>query len=113
MGAKVQYAPPDDENPILPAEQLKYIQQVVRVFLYYGIAIDNTVLVNLGDLGTEQAAATALNINKVNHLLYYLASNTNAIIRFHASGMILFIHSDVSYLSVCQSQKYIQRHIFP
>ena len=103
-GAKIQYASPDDYNHILPAEQLKYIQQVVEVLLYYGIAIDNTVLVTLGDLGSEQAAATALTSNKVNHLLYDLASNPNATIRFCASGIILFIHSDASYLSVAKAR---------
>ena len=111
-GSKIQYDSPDDNNPILPAKQLKYIQQVVGVLLYYGIAIDNTVLVTLGDLRSEQAAATALTKNKFNHLLDYLASNPNATIRFYASGMILFIHRDASYLSVFQSHKSSQRRIF-
>ena len=98
--AKIQYAQSDENNPILHAEQLKYIQQVVGVFLYYGIAIDNTMLVTLGNLGSEQATATALTSNKLNHNSDYSASNPNATIRFHASGMILLIHSDASYLSV-------------
>ena len=62
------------------------------------------MLVTLGEIGPEQAAATALTINKVNNLLDYLASNPNSTIRFHASGMILFIHSDASYLSVAKSR---------
>ena len=33
-------------------------------------------------------------MDEVQQLLDYLASNPNAIIRYHASGMILFIHSD-------------------
>ena len=39
-------------------------------------------------------------MDEVQQFLDYLASNPNAIIRYHASGMILFIHSDASYLSV-------------
>ena len=70
--------------------------------MYYGITIANTVLVTLGDLRSEQAATTALTSNNVNHFLYYLASNSNDTIRFHASGMILFIHSNASYLSVAK-----------
>ena len=72
--------------------------------MYYDIAIDNTVLVTLGKLGSEQAAATAMTSNKVNHFLDYLAFNPNATIHFHASGIILFIHSDASYLSVAKSR---------
>ena len=102
--AKIKYAQPDDNNPILHAEQLKYIQQVFGVFLYYGIAIDNTMLVTLGNFRSEQAAATALTRNKLNHLLDYSASNPNATIRFHASDMILFIHSGASYLSVAKAR---------
>ena len=39
-------------------------------------------------------------MDEVNQLLNFLTSNTNATISFHASGLILFIHSDASYLSV-------------
>ena len=72
--------------------------------MYYGIAIKNNVLVTLGNIGLEQAAATPLTINKVNHLLHYLASNPIATIRFHASGMILPIHSNTSYFPVSKAR---------
>ena len=39
-------------------------------------------------------------MDEVQQLLDYLTSNPNATIRYQASGMILFIHSDASYLSV-------------
>ena len=42
-------------------------------------------------------------MDEVQHLLDYLASNTNATIRYHASGMILFIHSDASFLSITKA----------
>ena len=99
-GAKVQFAEPEDNTPLLPEEQIKFIHQVLGVFLYYDIAIDNTVLVSLSDIGSEQARATSKTVDEVQQLLDYLASNTNAKICYHASGMILFIHSDASYLSV-------------
>jgi hypothetical protein len=35
-----------------------------------------------------------------NQLLDYIATHPDAIIRYHASDMILHIHSDASYLSV-------------
>ena len=43
-------------------------------------------------------------MDEVQQLLDYIASNPNAIIRYHASGMILFIHSYVSYLLVTKAR---------
>ena len=43
-------------------------------------------------------------MDEVQQLLDYLASNPNAIIRYHVSGMILFIHGDASYLSVTKAR---------
>ena len=43
-------------------------------------------------------------MDEVQQFLDYLASNPNATIRFHASGMILFIHSDASYLLVIKAR---------
>ena len=41
---------------------------------------------------------------EVQKLLDYLASNPNATIQYNASGMILFIHSDASYLSITEAR---------
>ena len=54
-GARVQFSEPEDDTPLLPEERLKFIQQFVGVFLYYSITIENTVLVALSDIGSEQA----------------------------------------------------------
>ena len=99
-GAKVKYAEPEDDAPLLPEERINFIQKVVGVFLYYAIAIDNTVLVALSDIGSEQSRIKFKTMDEVQQLPDYLASNPNATICFRASGMILFIHSDASYLSV-------------
>ena len=104
FGAKVQYATPVDDSSILPSELLKFIQQVVGVFLYYYIAIDNTVLVGLGDISAKKSVATINSTACVEHLLYYLASDPNATIHYHVSGMVLLIHSDASYLSVAKDR---------
>jgi len=54
----------------------------------------------LGDIAAEQTVATEITMNKITHLLNYLASIPDASIQYHSSGMILYIHSDASYLSV-------------
>ena len=43
-------------------------------------------------------------MDEVQQLLNYLASNPKATICFHASGMILFMHSDASYISVAKAR---------
>ena len=67
--ASVQFAEPEDNTPLLPKKRLKFIQQVVGVFLYYSIAIDNTVLFALSDIGSEQARATSKTIDEVQQIL--------------------------------------------
>ena len=43
-------------------------------------------------------------MDEIQQLFKYLTSNPNATIQYHASGMILFIHSDASYLSFTKSR---------
>jgi hypothetical protein len=40
-----------------------------------------------------------------NQLLHYLATHPDATIRYYASGMILHIHSDASYLTVSNARR--------
>jgi hypothetical protein len=77
-GSKSQLSPdPDTSAPLLP-DQIKRLQQILGVFLYYARAVDSTMLVL--------------------QFLDYAATHPDAIVRFHASPMILHIHSDASYL---------------
>ena len=103
-GARVQFAELEEDTPLLPEELIKFIQQVVGVFLYYDISIDNIVLVSLSNIGSEQSRATFKTMDEVQQILDYLESNPNGTISFHASGMILFIHIDASYLSVTKAR---------
>jgi hypothetical protein len=50
-------------------------------------------------LASEQSRATAVTAEKVIKLLNYCDIHPETKIRYHASDMILHIHSDVSYLS--------------
>jgi hypothetical protein len=54
----------------------------------------------LNDIATEQTKATEKTQAATKQLLDYLATHPDAIIGYHASYMILHIHSDASYLSV-------------
>jgi hypothetical protein len=58
----------------------------------------------LNDIATEQTKATGTAQAATNQLLDYLATHPDATIRYHASDMILHIHSDASYLSVSNAR---------
>jgi hypothetical protein len=98
-GAKTQYAT-KDETPPLTAKQCLTIQKVTGSVLYYARAVDPTVLMPLNDIATEQTKATEKMQAATNQMLDYLATHPDSTIRYHASDMILNIHSDASYLSV-------------
>jgi hypothetical protein len=102
-GAKTQYAT-KDETPPHTAKQCITIQTVTGSVLYYARAVDPTVLVPLNDIATEQTKATEKTQAATNQLLDYLATHPYATIRYHASDMILHIHSNASYLSVSKNR---------
>ena len=103
-GKKIQYADPLDTAEYLSDKETNLLQQVCGTFLYYAIAIDNTILPALSDISSEQSKATTKTAKQVAKLLNYLTSNPQAEIQYRASGMQLAIHSDASYLSVAQSK---------
>mgnify|MGYP000683145821 FL=1 len=49
-GAKIQMAKPADESPKLDKEQIRLLQEIIGVFLFYARAVDNTMLVALGTI---------------------------------------------------------------
>jgi hypothetical protein len=102
-GTKTQYAK-KDETPPLTAQQCLTIQKVTGSVLYYARAVNPTFLMPLNDIATEQTKVTAKTQAATNQLLDYLAAHPDATIRYHASDMILHIHSDASYLSVANAR---------
>jgi hypothetical protein len=102
-GAKTQYAT-TDETPPLTAQQCLTIQKVTGSVLYYARAVDPTAFMPLNDIATNQTKATEKTQAAMNQMLDYLATHPGATIRYHASDMILSIHSDASYLSVSNAR---------
>ena len=83
-------------------KETNLVQQVCGTFLYYTIAIDNTILPALSSISSEKSKATKNTSKQVAKFLNYLASNTHTEIQYRASEMQLAINSDASYLSVSQ-----------
>ena len=57
-GANVQYAADEDVSQPATKEEKTFIQQVVGTFLYYGGAVDGTMLTALSAIASEQASPT-------------------------------------------------------
>jgi hypothetical protein len=89
---------PPDTLPLLSNDDIKHVQQVIVSILYYACAVDLTVFMALSMIASEQAKGTVNTMFKTKQLLDYLATHPNATIIFHASGMILNIHLNASYL---------------
>ena len=101
-----------DATAELDAKGIKRIQQIVGSILYYAHAVDMTVLMALSSIAVEQTKATEKTLGRCLQLLDYLASNSEAKVRYHASDMIMNIHSDASYLSETKARSRACGHFF-
>ena len=98
-GQKVQYAKEADTSQKLDKKDKKFIQEVTGVFLFYARAVDNTMLVALSAIASEQAEPTVNTMIKTKHFLDYAATHPDAVLTFRASDMILAVHSNALYLN--------------
>jgi hypothetical protein len=85
---------------------------VVGALLYYGRAIDSTIMTAIGSLTSQPATATEDNEAKLIHLLNYCATHPDATICYSASDMILNIHSDAGYLNEPKARSRAGGHFF-
>jgi hypothetical protein len=83
----------------LSAKDVNKLQQRTGTLLYYSRAVDPTLIMPINVLASEQSRATADTADKVIKLINYCNTHPETKIRYHASDMILYIHSDASYLS--------------
>eukprot|EP00804_Cyclotella_cryptica_P016363 CCRYP_009915-RA/>CCRYP_009915-RA protein AED:0.19 eAED:0.12 QI:0/0/0/1/0/0/2/0/920 len=111
-GAAAQDPIPTDASAPLRSDGQKRIQQIVGALLYYACAVDNTILLSLSAIASEQAHPTQLTQKRCQQLLDYCASHPDAVVRFQASDMVLNIHSDASYLSESNACSWNAGHFF-
>ena len=111
-GAASQEPMPHNMAPPATKDKITHIQQVVGSILYYAIAVDLTLLMALSAIASKQVKATKTTLKNVNQVLDYLATNPDATIIFHASDMILNIHSETSYISVKSTKSGASGHFF-
>jgi len=111
-GAKIQYAKAADTSPPVTKAEEKFIRQVIGVLLYYGRAVDSTIIMGLSSLAAAQATPTTHTLSLIKWLLDYAATNPNAILTYTKSDMVLAVHSDASYLSKPAARSRVGGHFF-
>eukprot|EP00957_Ditylum_brightwellii_P196390 14963478-Ditylum_brightwellii.AAC.1 len=104
--------PLPDETPVLPKEEKTCIQQVLGLLLFYAQAVDPTRLLALNAIATQQEHPTSKTTEAITKLLNYAVTHPDAILRYHASDMVLHIHSDASYLSALRAWSRAGGHFF-
>ena len=97
-GAKIQYAQTPVDVPLLDEVGENFIQQVCGKVLFYGRAVDGTILIALSAIASQQSKPTIDTMAKTKQLLDYLTSQKEAIITYSASKIVLAVHSDAGYL---------------
>jgi hypothetical protein len=93
-----------DTSPKLDQQDIKRIQQIVGVLLYYTRAVDPSMLTAVSRLASMQAAGTVKVRDAANRLLRYAARWENAAITYKPSNMQLIAYSDASHGSETESR---------
>ncbi len=111
-GAKAQFTEPEEDFLPLRKEETKFVQAVAGTLLYYGHAVNSTILTSLSSLTTKQAKLMAKTKATVTQLLDYLATQEEAIMTYNASNMILQVHSNVRYANKIRAGSHTGGHFF-
>ena len=111
-GSKTQLAPEEDTSKPLNDAGMLWVQKIVGVLLWIGRAMNNKLLVDLSEIGYQQASATEDTNNAINQLLDYCATYLDDGIIYQSSNMILAGHSDVGFNNETRARRRSGAHIF-
>jgi hypothetical protein len=98
-GAKKQYTMQESKAPLLDNKSKWFIQQVCGKYLFLGRAVDSTLFCPISAIASQSFKPTEDTMQQTLELLDYLAMREDAILSYHASNMMLAVHSSPSYLS--------------
>jgi hypothetical protein len=98
-GAMKQYATQESKAPLLDNKAKRFIQQVCGKFSFLGRAVDSTLLCLISAIASQSSKPTEDTMQQTLQLLDYLATQEDAVLSYHASNMVLAVHSNASYLS--------------
>jgi hypothetical protein len=111
-GTKKQYPTQESSAPLLDDKAKRFIQQVYGKFLFLGRAVDSTLLCLIRAIASQSSKPTKDTMQKTLQLLDYLATQEDAVLSYHASDMVLAVHSNTSYLSEPKACSRARGHFF-
>ena len=85
------------------------VQQVVHTFIYYARAVNPIMLMKFNSIAAERSNIAEATSKSVTQLLNYATTHSEGITIYHASGIILHIHSNASFLSDHESKSIVGR----
>ncbi len=88
------------------------MQDIVGTLLYYGRAVDPTILPAISALASQQAQGMEAMADACHQLLDYVATHPNAGIRYLASDMILEVHTNALYISEHNARSWASAHFY-
>ena len=103
--------PDPPSEPLSPA-QIKELQEIIGVFLFYARAVDPTMITPLSKIASKQAQPTTLLLPEIDRFLQYASKYPNAGQRIRASKMVLLTNSDASYHSESEARSRAGGHIY-
>jgi hypothetical protein len=89
---------PINETPKLDKAGIYFVQSCVGSLLYYARAVDATMLPAINEISGSQSCPTQKTLAACKMLLDYAATYPLAILRYHASDMVLHVDTDAAYL---------------
>ena len=111
-GQRLQLAPDPDSSELLDQKGIKLIQTVVGIFFYYARSLNPTILRALNEISRIQARPTKDTLAKAKCFLDCASTYPNAIIRYHASKMVLRIDSGAAYLVMPEARSLCAGHFY-
>jgi hypothetical protein len=95
-GVKKQYTTLELKAPLLDDKATQFIQQVCGKFLFLGRAVDSTLLCPISAIASYSSKPTEDTMRQTLQLLNYLATLEDTVLSYHASEMVLAVHSNAS-----------------
>jgi len=111
-GAATQVTPVPDHTPALDTADCQHVQEVIGILLYYAWAVNPTLLTALGTLATQQSQGTQATMEALMQLLNYCTTHPDASICYHASNIVVWTHSNASYLSAPKGRSHAAGYYF-
>ena len=90
----------------------RHVQSVVGTFLFYGRAVEPTILPTLNELGTQQSAPTEQTAKDASQLLDYMHTYPNAKLCLFTGDMQLAVDSDAAYLVLSGAKSRFAGHFY-